>query len=163
MIIPLDKSVEAFNISFIVFLRQLFFVWSKNDHTNQAISAKKKKRRPPSLALLFCFILFHIFAGKICQNPVSLPWPLHTHTRIPVPGYLWGPCFTTPLVGNTSSVAVIPNIFGTFSCLLPLFLKHLFKVWKCLFFLVGTSLWERDLWGHTNTHNFSYLWGPFTK
>ena len=67
----------------------------------------------------------------------------HTHTYILTSGHLWGPCFTTPLVRTTSSPTVIRKLLSRFSCFLPHLLMHLFKVWKMLILLVGTSLWGR--------------------
>ena len=90
--------------------------------------------------------------------------------------HLWpleGPCFTTPLVRTTSSPTVIRKLLSRFSCLLPYLLMHLFKVWKMLILLVGTSLWGRgknstfathgDLstdGTYGNTLTPGYLWGP---
>ena len=63
-----------------------------------------------------------------------------TYGKMPTPGYLWGPCFTTPLVRTTSLLTVSRKLHNRLSCLM-----HPFKVWKMLILLklVGTSLWGR--------------------
>ena len=68
-----------------------------------------------------------------------------TYGNMPTPGYLRGPCFTTPLVRTTSSLTVSRKLHNRLSCLLPRLLMHPFIVWKMLilFKLVGTSLWGR--------------------
>ena len=68
-----------------------------------------------------------------------------TYGNMPTPGYLWGPCFTTPLVRTTSSLTVSRKLHNRLSCLLPRLLMHPFKVSKMLILLklVGTSLWRR--------------------
>lgn len=62
-------------------------------------------------------------------------------------------------MGSKSSVAVIPKMFGTFSCLLPLFLKHLFKVWKMLIFFFWELPYRDESHGHIPIHTISATCG----